>query len=241
MQEDQYIDFFGRQIKQSDAFKMFGLLAFIALMIGVVVGLWPSFKTITEPGGVDQLIADVKSQGAKGVFVLLGLQLLQIVVVVIPGEAVQIAAGMLYGPWWGALLIMIGCVISTALIYTLVNKLGAPFVHAMVSEKHLEKFGGISQTKKFTTTVFILFLLPAFPKDALTYIVPLSNMKMSTFLLITTIGRFPGVLISTYAAAGLAQGEIVQSLIIFAVAIVLALVGFLMRDKIVDFLERFKR
>ena len=46
---------------------------------------------------------------------LLGLQFLQVVVAFIPGEVVQVAAGMLYGPWLGSLIILFGCVISSVL------------------------------------------------------------------------------------------------------------------------------
>ena len=72
--------------------------------------------------------------------------------------------------------------------------------------------------------VFILFLIPAMPKDVFTYLVPLTNMRMRTFLILATIGRIPGVLVSTYAAAGLAEGQVTTSLIIFGVAAAIALV-----------------
>ena len=128
---------FGHKIKKSDLFKLVGLVCFIALVFGIVAALWPSLSLIFEPDGLDQMIESIQSQGPVGVLILLGLQLLQIIVAFIPGEVVQVAAGMLYGPLFGTLIILLGCVISSSLIYTLVHKLGAPFVRAMVDEKHL--------------------------------------------------------------------------------------------------------
>ena len=90
-------------------------------------------------------------------------------------------------------------------------------------------------------TVFILFLIPGFPKDVLTYIVPLSDMNLRTFLLLSTIGRTPGVIISTYAAAGLADGNIVTSVIIFVVAALIAIIVLLLRNRIIDAISRHSK
>ena len=151
---------FGHEIKKSDLFKLVGLVCFIVLVFGVVAALWPSLSLIFEPDGLDQMIESIQSQGPVGVFILLGLQLLQIIVAFIPGEVVQVAAGMLYGPLFGTLIILLGCVISSSLIYMLVHKLGAPFVRAMVDEKHLVKFYEFERSGKLNLIVFVLFLIP---------------------------------------------------------------------------------
>lgn len=114
----------------------------------------------------------------------------------------------------------------------LVHKLGAPFVRAMVDEKHLVKFYEFERSGKLNLIVFILFLIPGMPKDVFTYLVPLTNMRMRAFLVLSTVGRIPGVIISTYAAAGLADGDITTSLIIFGIAAVLMILGIVFRDKI---------
>ena len=215
---------FGHKIKKSDLFKLVGLVCFIALVFGIVAALWPSLSLIFEPDGLDQMIESIQSQGPVGVLILLGLQLLQIIVAFIPGEVVQVAAGMLYGPLFGTLIILLGCVISSSLIYTLVHKLGAPFVY------EFERSG------KLNLIVFVLFLIPGMPKDVFTYLIPLTNMRMRAFLVLSTVGRIPGVIISTYAAAGLAEGDITTSLIIFGIAAVLMILGIIFRDKIMSVL-----
>ena len=57
-------------------------------------------------------------------------------------------------------------------------------------------------------------------------------MRMRAFLILSTVGRIPGVIVSTYAAAGLAEGDITTSLIIFGIAAVLMILGIVFRDKI---------
>ncbi|HJI80618.1 MAG TPA: TVP38/TMEM64 family protein [Eggerthellaceae bacterium] len=231
---------FGHKVSVADIFKLLGLLAFIVIIGLIVYALWPSLSRIFEPNGTDKVIESIQSQGAFGVLMLLGLQFLQVVVAFIPGEVVQVAAGILYGPWLGSLIILFGCVVSSAVIYELVHRLGAPFVRDMISKEHLEKFYTFEQSGKLNVVVFILFLIPAMPKDVFTYLVPLTSMRMRTFLILTTIGRIPGVLISTYAAAGLAEGEITTSLIIFGVAAAIALVCLIFRNRIMRVLGTTK-
>lgn len=217
--------------KKADIFKFVGLIVFIGIMIAVVSFLWPMLSSVFQPGGVDNLIASVREKGAWGVLFLLGLQLVQIIIAFIPGEVVQVAAGIIYGPWLGALVILIGCVISSAIVFALVHWLGAPFVQDMVSEKNMAKFEAFRKSGKLNMIVFILFLIPGLPKDVFTYLVPLTNMRMRTFLIISNGARIPGIVVSTYAASGLVSGDIMQSVIIFLIAAAIALIAILLFNK----------
>ena len=198
----------GRPVRRGDIFKIVGLVAFVAIIGLLGWLLWPYIHTLFEPGGIDEVINDVRNAGPLGFFILLALQFLQIVVAFIPGEATQMAAGMLYGPWVGGLVILIGSILSSAFVFVVVHRLGAPFVRDMVSDKWLDKFERFEKSGKLELTVFVLFLIPAMPKDIFTYLVPLTSMRMRTFLVLSNVGRIPGILISTYAASGLVDGNV---------------------------------
>ncbi len=228
----------GRPVRKGDIFKIVGLVAFVAIMALVCWLLWPYIHDLFEPGGVDRVISDVRAAGPWGFLILLALQFLQIVVAFIPGEATQMVAGMLYGPWVGSLILIIGCVLSSAFVFVVVHKLGAPFVRDMVSEKWIEKFDRFEKSGKFELTVFILFLIPAMPKDVFTYLVPLTDMRMRTFLVLSNVARIPGILISTYAASGLVDGNVWQSIVIFAVFAVLAVVCLIFRERLMGAVEK---
>lgn len=224
--------------KSADRLKFIGLIAFFVVMAIVMVALWPYIGMIFEEGGVERLTDDVRNAGWGGVGILLAVQFLQVVVAFIPGEVVQVAAGAIYGPWWGALIIVVGCVISSAFIFMLVHKLGAPFVQDMVPQKYLDKFRQLEESGKFNVIVFILFLIPGMPKDVLTYIVPLSDMRLRMFLAITTVARIPGIVVSTYAADGLMEGRIWESVAIFLVLAGIAGFALLFYNKIIDALHK---
>ena len=74
-------------------------------------------------------------------------------------------------------------------------------------------------------------MIPGLPKDVFTYLVPLTDMRMRTFLLLSNVGRIPGIVVSTYAADGLADGRLMESAIIFAVAAVIAVLGIVFREQ----------
>lgn len=230
----------GREMTRGDIFKFGGLIAFFALMVIVVILIWPYIHEVFEPGGLSRVIDDVRNAGPLGFLILLAMQFMQIVVAFIPGEVVQMAAGMMYGPWLGAAVILLGCIISSAFVFAVVHRLGAPFVRDMVPTKYLDKFNAFEESGKLSIVVFILFLIPAMPKDTFTYLVPLTNMRMRDFLILSNVGRIPGIVISTYAANGLVDGNITQSIIIFAVVAVIAIVAIVFRDKIMNLFHHDK-
>lgn len=230
----------GREMTRGDIFKFGGLIAFFALMVIVVILIWPYIHEAFEPGGLSRVIDDVRNAGPLGFLILLAMQFMQIVVAFIPGEVVQMAAGMMYGPWLGAAVILLGCIISSAFVFAVVHRLGAPFVRDMVPTKYLDKFNAFEESGKLPIVVFILFLIPAMPKDTFTYLVPLTNMRMRDFLVLSNVGRIPGIVISTYAVNGLVDGNITQSIIIFAVVAVISIVAIVFRDKIMNLFHHDK-
>ena len=228
----------GRSMDRATVLKFAGLVAFIAIMAVIVIVAWPYIADVFSEGGVDRLVERVQNAGPAGVLILLGMQFLQIIVAFIPGEVVQLAAGLMYGPLFGSIIILLGCVISSSIIFKLVHMLGAPFVQGMVSTEHLEKFRAFEKSGKLDVVVFILFLIPGMPKDVFTYIVPLTDMPYKKFITLTTIGRIPGVVGSTYAASGFANGEIIGPVVVLVVLAVIAVVAIVFRDKILGAFHR---
>lgn len=239
--ERAVVNILGRKIPRADVFRAVGLLLLVLVMVIVTVSLWPVISSVFNDQGRENLIKNIRNVGPLGVLMLLGLEFVQIVVAFIPGEVVQVVAGALYGPWIGALIILVGCVLSTWFVYEVVHRLGQPFVEEMVSTKHLSRFREFEKSGKLSVMVFVLFLIPGLPKDVFTYLVPLTSMPRREFLTLATIARSPGVFMSTFAASGLVKGNIVQSVVVFAIVGVVALVGILNRERILDWLGRKDR
>ncbi|MBQ9690555.1 MAG: TVP38/TMEM64 family protein [Eggerthellaceae bacterium] len=228
----------GTSLTRLDLIKLLGLLVFVAIVIGVAIYLWPFVSNLNTQQGRQELVTHIKQAGPFGVVMLLALQLLQIIVAVIPGEVVQLVAGMIYGPFFGTLIILAGCVLSSALLYQLVHRLGAPFVHAMIPEKWIKKLNSFETSEKLDITVFLLFLIPGMPKDVLTYIVPLTNMPFVRFLVLSNVARIPGVLMSTLFADSLTDGNIIKSITIAAVVTIFTVIGIFWRERLMSLFDK---
>jgi uncharacterized membrane protein YdjX (TVP38/TMEM64 family) len=84
---------------------------------------------------------------------------------------------------------------------------------------------------------FVLFLIPGFPKDYLSYLLGFSPMPLRAFVLISTIGRMPGTWLLSATGAGLVN----QSRTAFSFLLILmgtiVVIAFLFRDKLLQALR----
>jgi len=138
-----------------------------------------------------KIIDFVNSFGPLSVVIFICLQILQVIVAPIPGEVNGFIGGYLYGPIWGTLYSTIGLTIGSWLAFALARWLGLPFVEKVIDHKILRKYDHFMEHRG-TLITFVLFVIPGFPKDALSYIIGLSHMKTTTFLLVSTVGRLLG-------------------------------------------------
>ena len=74
--------------------------------------------------------------------------------------------------------------------------------------------------------------LPGFPKDALCYILGLTTMNVSVFLIISTIGRTPGALMATLQGAKAFEHQYITFLILLGTSAFIILVFYFYHEKI---------
>ena len=89
--------------------------------------------------------------------------------------------------------------------------------------------------------VFLLFWIPGVPKDALTYFVGLTEMKLPAFLAISTVARIPSALMSTSGGAALGSGQYKMAVWIFVGSVVLGLAGAVYYRRLVKKEQRKKQ
>ena len=96
-------------------------------------------------------------------------------------------------------------------------------------------------SQRLDLVVFLLFLIPGTPKDMLTYVVGVTEMRLGKFLLLSTFARIPSVLSSTMIGASLRQGDWKMTLLVFLVTAVLGIVGITCKDRVLAFCRRSGR
>lgn len=213
-----------KQIKRQQVIKILILLVVTVLIVGIIAYLLPLMKQISTREGQIYFKEKIHNLGFLGMLMLFLLQLAQIMLVVLPGEPIEILAGMCYGSIGGMFFIFASVFITTSLIYVLVKKLGKTYIYQSFSKEKIDKIENSKAFKNPQTiemVLIILFLIPGTPKDLLTYIGALLPIKFKKFILIATFARFPSVISSTIVGANIVQARWELVVIVYAVTFLL--------------------
>lgn len=212
----------------------------IVVFVGLIIYLFPIMKNLTTKEGQVEFKNFVQTTGIYGFLMLFGLQFAQIFLVVLPGEPLEILAGMCYGAIGGTVFIFVSCTITSALILFLVRKFGKKYIYEFFKKEKIDKIENsklFKSPEKVELIMTILFLIPGTPKDLLVYIGGLLPIKPVRFILISTFARFPSVISSTIAGANIVNGNfgitVLVYIITFAItALFIYLVNKFDKDKI---------
>lgn len=215
--------------------KWFGALSLILFAI-VILLLTLFFTKILAPylRSTEELRAFLDSYGWKGYLVLMGLQCLQVVVALIPGEVVELGAGYAYGALEGTFICLIGVAISSSLIFLLVKKVGVSLVETLISREKLLQLRFINSERKLNRVVFLLFFIPGTPKDVLTYFVGLTHMRLPEFLLISLTARIPSVVSSTICGQMLGDKNFQMAGIVYAITGAISILGYYLYNRVLQ-------
>ena len=223
--------------KRAKAFKYILFIVVVVVIIGLIVYLFPVVRNLSTPEGQLEFKNHVASMGIIGYLALFGLQFAQILLIIIPGEPIEVLAGMCYGGIGGLIFITISVFITTTIVFFAVRKFGRRFVYSFCSKEKIDKIENsklFKNPKKIEFIMLILFLIPGTPKDLIVYIAGLLPLKPIRFILISTFARIPSVISSTFAGSNLVAGNWQFSVIIYAVT-------FLIVGIIIFIINRFDK
>ena len=156
----------------------------------------------------------------------------------LPGEVAQIVGGYLFGTWLGTLYSGIGLAIGSAVDFLLARYLGLPFVSALFSAEKVEKLRAPLGSPGAKAVIFLLFLIPGIPKDALCYVSGLSPLRFRFFIIASMAGRLPGIIGSSLIGSSAASERWILAGVVLAGALILFGAGFFLRGHLEQWLEK---
>ena len=174
---------------------------------------------------------------SKGIIAFLGIQIFQVVVSVLPGNIIQMAAGFVFGVFKAYLLAISGVFVGTFIAYNLSKYLGKDVIVMIFKEKNINKFINMLSSKKGFVAIILIYLIPGLPKDVFTYAAGLSNMKALPFVLTSIIARTPAMFGSLVFGAMFRAHNYVGMVILCVAVGILLIVAFVKRKKLFAFLE----
>lgn len=197
----------------------------LTLFIWGMIALLPYMKMLKDPIHQQNFKNYINSLGVWGIILMIFIQFTQVVIAIIPGEPIEVLAGVMYGPIYGTLLCLLGTVLGGIFIFWLIRSIGPKIIYKFFGKDKVHEYRFLKNRKKVLTLTFILYLIPGTPKDILNYIAPISKIKLWEFILISTFARIPSVASSTIAGSTISTGNISTTIIIFACTLTLGLLG----------------
>ena len=170
----------------------------------------------------------VDRQGFWAPAAFVGMVILQVVVAIIPGEPLEIAAGYAFGALEGTILCILGTWIGGLMVFLLVRRFGTRAVEVFFPLEKLNDLKFLKNEKKLTFWVFLVFFLPGTPKDVLCYFVGLTKLPLRTWILISAVARIPSIVTSTVGGDALGMQNYTFAALVFAATMAISGAGLLL-------------
>ena len=215
------------------------LLVLIAIIVGIPMYLYFFHAEVLDNfRSLESITAFLNKYHKESIFVYILIQILQIIISVIPGQVIQIAAGYLYGFIPGLIYSLIGAGLGTTITFYISRILGRGAVNLFVKPEAVDEYMERLNSKKAYASVFFLYLIPGLPKDVISYVAGLSHMRYKAFLILSLAGRLPAMAASILIGKYYEQEQywIVGSLA--AIGIILFLICVIFRKKLMPVVDK---
>lgn len=214
------------------------IIKLILLLLFIVV--IPLYIFTTYP----EMLSDLKDLKATAMYlekykshsipIYLGLQVLQVLVSVIPGQVLQLAGGYIFRFFLGLILTFTGLSLGTVVTFFFARIMGKNAMHVLLGEEKLNYFIEIFNSKRAYFILFVIFLIPGIPKDLCCYAAGISEIKLKPFLILSIVGRTPGIIGSVAIGEFLYTGSYTGVIILAASGFILFVLGAIYRKKILE-------
>ncbi len=214
--------------KRSRASIILCIISTVFLMLtGLIVFLMWDY--IREPALLRDAIGEHSMLGALS---LILISAVQVIVALVPGEFIEIAAGYMFGGIWGAVLCLVGIVLGSCITILLVRRFGRQFVYVFYPQEKLDALPILKNSAKRNILTFIIFIIPGTPKDLFTYAIGLTDMSIPLYIALTTLARFPSVITSTMTGNAAGKKDYLSAFIFLVVTGVISGIGLLLYRRI---------
>ena len=168
----------------------------------------------------------------KGTLIFCLLNYIQIILAFIPGGPFEIVAAYMYGNILGTLICDVVMTLGSVSVYFLVKKFGRKIIELFIDIKKIDEIKFLNNNKKLTSILFLIFLIPGTPKDAISYAVGLTNLPLKNWIFVCFVGRLPAILLTVLGASSLAKEKYEITVAIIILFIILYLLGLRVYKKL---------
>lgn len=213
---------------------IFFVLALIAL--GIIVWFFKNliidiikYAKSNDHEAIKELIAE---QGAFSYLSIILVEAIQMIVVVIPAEFIQLAAGISFHPLIASCLCLTGVFIGATTIYFLVNVLKIDQSSLSNNSKRIDELALKKSNLSVQALMYLLFFMPIIPFGAICYFGSSKKISYRRYILTCCTGALPAIITSIFLGKGMvtltALGIPLYAIILIIIAVMIILFTSLM-------------
>jgi len=205
--------------------KFFGICLSIIAILAVWYYRAPLLASLRWFSDLDAVTASIRGYGLWGPAILFILFILQTFLAFIPGQALMVASGYVYGFSGGVMITWVSLVLGGQMAFWLARRYGRPFAEKWITPSILDRWDK-SAAGQGVGFYVVTLVMPFFPNDAMCYVAGLGNMSNRRFLIANALGRGIASVLTVVVGAFADQ---IPSLIWIAIIafIVLGIVGWI--------------
>lgn len=164
--------------------KIISVLLVLALIVIFYQPLADYLKVITDQEAVSEYL---QSFGIFGPLVLFCLLIAQVFIAVIPGHALMVTAGYVYG-MLGLVIVVTSTILGSEIAFFIARRYGRGLIYKLASQKTIDKWDKAAHNQGILF-YFFSFLLPIFPNDLMCYVAGLATISPKHFFIANVLGR----------------------------------------------------
>ena len=226
----------------SDKYKKILALSKLILLVIIVAGI-PAFlylkygAELFSKDSAERVVDYLKANSSIAALLIICIQIVQVVICFLPGQPVQFAASYMFGVARGFAFSITGAVIGTVISFYLAKLLGNDAMNLFFGEEKVRDYKKKLDSGRGLLLAFLIYLIPGIPKDIVSYVAGISDMRFRPFLLVATVGRIPGMLGSLMLGHFFGRQDYRAMIIIAGVVAVILLICYIKRDALIGFLD----
>jgi len=148
----------------------------------------------------EKIEAFITGAGPWAPLIFMAIQIAQVILAPIPGEATGFIGGYLFGAAQGFIYSSISLAIGSLINFFIGRFLGKRFIRRVIPAAKRQRMDQMV-THNGALVILLLFVFPGFPKDYLCLFLGITAMPLKLFILMTTFGRMPGTLMLSLQGA----------------------------------------
>lgn len=218
------------------------LFILLFIIIGLPVLLYFTCQdTLFNKEWLANLPDFLRQYKGRAAAVLTGMQILQVIICIVPGQPIQLAASYLFGVIRGYLISVGGAAIGAFIAFYIAKVLGRDALEAMFGKEKVADYHRKLNSGRGLAAVLLIYLIPGVPKDLTAYVAGISDMRIRPFLIVSTIGRSPGMIGSLLTGYFISSKNYAAIGVLAVITVAILIACFVKRKQLIDLLDNLEK